>query len=280
MGDGFKAGGDLLNSNVFYFSDLDVKESERWVFCSATHKGTVRKINEDGFQCWPERGLALIADGMGGHESGDVASAILCESLHKAPLFTNLSDRLNWIEDQVNASHKKIRAYAKQNHGAKTVGSTLVIWVEASPLGSALWAGDSRLYRIRDGALEVLTRDHSQLNEMLDRGLISEAQAQGKKGGNVITRAVGAREHLHMETKLFEIRSTDLFILCSDGLNNAVPEKKIYEICSQEGSLQARSVKLMQLALESGARDNVTFMLIGSRHMYSKDDDFTDLGQS
>ena len=266
-----------MDDNDFNHSHLDVQESEKWVFCSASHKGTVRKINEDGFQCWPQRGLALVADGMGGHESGDVASAMLCESLDKAPLFTNLSDRLNWIEDQINQSHRKIRTYSKQHHDSKTVGSTLVVWVDASPLGSALWAGDSRLYRIRDGELEVMTRDHSQLNEMLDRGLITEKQAQGKKGGNVITRAVGAREHLHMETKLFEIRSTDLFVLCSDGLYNAVSEKEIYSVCSGGGNLQARSVSLMRLALQAGARDNVTFMLIGSRAEFSESDVLADL---
>lgn len=249
----------------FKEEDLITSKSDRWVFCSASHKGTVRALNEDATKCWPERGLALLADGMGGHESGDVASGILCESLNQAPVFSNLSERLNWIEDQINIAHKKIRAYAKQHHGAKTVGSTLVIWVDASPLGSALWAGDSRLYRLRDAEFELLTRDHSQVNEMLDRGLISEDEADKKKGGNVITRAVGAREHLHMDTKLFEIRSTDRYLLCSDGLYNALSESAIAETISTNLAVRDRSVHLMNQALAAGARDNVSFTLIESK---------------
>jgi len=248
----------------FLESDLAVSRSNAWVFCAATHKGTVRQLNEDGWRYWPKRGLALVADGMGGHESGDVASTMLCESLDHAPSFTSLSERLNWIEDQVTVAHKRIRHYSKEHHDNKTVGSTLVVWVDASPLGSALWAGDSRLYRIRNRKLEMMTRDHSQLNEMIDRGLISAEEAQERKGGNVITRAVGARELLHMDTKLFEIRADDLFILCSDGLYNAVSDAHIEAICHGQGSIEQRSVTLMQQALNSGARDNVTFMLIES----------------
>lgn len=257
--------GESSEFAAFQAQDLHVSLSNNWVYCAATHQGRIRQINEDGFQCWPDRGLALIADGMGGHESGDVASSILCQSLDKAPVFSQLSERLNWIEDQVNNSHQKIRAFARQHHENKTVGSTLVIWVDAFPLGSALWAGDSRLYRIRDGALEKLTRDHSQLNEMVDRGLISEDEAKVKKGGNVITRAVGARETLRMDTKLFEIRPTDLFILCSDGLYNAIEDSRIARICTEQLPIEQRGVALMNAALDAGARDNVTFILIEGR---------------
>ena len=255
---------------MFDSSNLTIKFSKQWAFCAATDKGMVRQVNEDGWQCWAERGLALVADGMGGHESGDVASAMLCESLDSAPVFSHLSERLNWIEDQVNKAHQKIRNYAKQHHGSKTVGSTLVIWVDAMPLGSVLWAGDSRLYRLREpnGALEQLTRDHSQLNEMVDRGLLTADQAQGKKGGNVITRAVGAKEQLHMETKLFEMKPTDAFLLCSDGLYNALPDEMLRQACMPGKTVEERAETLMNQALDAGARDNVTFILIESLSQY------------
>ncbi len=258
---------------MFDKTSLSLKFSKNWAYCAATDKGTVRKVNEDGWQCWAERGLALIADGMGGHESGDVASSILCESLDSAPLFSHLSERLNWIEDQVSTAHQKIRNYARHHHGNKTVGSTLVIWVDAMPLGSVLWAGDSRLYRYRPVSdhqyqFEQITRDHSQLNEMVDRGLLTEGEAQGKKGGNVITRAVGAKEHLHLETKLFEMKPTDRFLLCSDGLYNALPESELQTACFPVGTIEERSEALMNKALVAGARDNVTFIIIEPMAQY------------
>ena len=246
----------------FKIEDLHFAESPLWRYCAATHKGTVRKVNEDSWAYWPDFGVALLADGMGGHAAGDYASQKVSRCLNENVEQHSFAERLAWIEDNISQAHEEIRSFSYNALDGRTVGSTVVVWVEAYPICAVLWAGDSRLYRYRNGTFESLTRDHSQINEMLDRGLISAEEAQSRSGGNVITRAVGARKSIFLDTQFFDLSQKDEFLLCSDGLYNSVDEQLIKELLSSQQPIDKKACDLMNVALRKGARDNVTFVLI------------------
>jgi len=264
-----------LNDLDFSLEDLVLGATDHWEFVSASHKGKVRSVNEDSCAIWPDQAMAMVADGMGGHAAGDFASQTLAQTLDTGALGTSFASRLNWIEDKIDQAHSEIREYSQSDCEGRTVGSTVVVWLEADPLVAVLWAGDSRLYRVqhpsvpshplREHDFECLTTDHSQLNEMLERGLITQEQANGKKGGNIITRAVGARQRVFLDSQIFELFNTDEFLLCSDGLYGALSAQEIRSHMVAPADTQTRAVQLMKSALDAGARDNVSFIIISPK---------------
>jgi len=140
------------------------------------------------------------------------------------------------------------------------VGSTVVSMVLGQRTGVCLWAGDSRLYRLRKGQLSRVSRDHSAVQELVDAGVISAAQAENHPNSNVITRAVGGAEHLFVDAAVFAPEAGDIFLLCSDGLYNEVPDDLIRRKLALEP--EAAATSLLDAALENGARDNVTLIIV------------------
>lgn len=219
-----------------------------------THVGCRRKLNEDALLACPDQGLWAVADGMGGHDAGEVASATVVEALSQC---SSADEALASLSD-VNA---RLVEMARANFDSRTVGSTVVGLVADERAFTCFWAGDSRAYRVRDRAITRLTRDHSLVQDLVDAGMIEEAAAEGHPNANVITRAVGASDHLHVETVTGDVRSGDLFLLASDGLTRVVNDDELL-VGLQGGDLEASAERLLRLALDREAPDNVSLILL------------------
>ncbi|MDX1655857.1 MAG: protein phosphatase 2C domain-containing protein [Candidatus Competibacteraceae bacterium] len=234
-----------------------------WISASRTHVGMVRKINEDACLELPERGLWAVADGMGGHEAGDLASRRIVETLAALPHGVALPARLDHIHRAIAEVNQELREEAARRFGGGgTIGSTLVALL-AQPDGQAacLWAGDSRLYRYCHNRLERVSRDHSHVQELVDRGLLPPDQAEHHPLSNVITRAVGAEGELELEQRLLTLENGELFLLCSDGLTKTLDEGEIAALLSHGNPREAVQT-LIHTALVRQADDNVTVVVV------------------
>lgn len=232
----------------------------RWASTGRTDRGARRKINEDAILLRPESGVWLAADGMGGHEAGDLASGMVARAVSDACRPGTLAQRVEAIDAALLRVNEQIREHAARSFGGRTMGSTVVVLVAAARAGVCLWAGDSRLYRLRDGRLERLSTDHSEVQELLARGLLSEEEAANHPLSNVITRAVGGVSVLGMDIRLFGILPGDTFLLCSDGLYNELPDADIAARIGED--LEASADALLAETLARGARDNVSLVLV------------------
>jgi len=232
----------------------------RWQSAAATHVGTVRTVNEDAYLDRPEIGLWLVADGMGGHHAGDVASSMIVKSFDDIGIPANGDEFLEAILDRLQTVNTDLQNYARDN-GASVVGSTVALMFGFGSRASCLWAGDSRIYLLREGKLRQLTRDHSKVEELISLGLVDREEAHTHPVGNVITRAVGAAESLALDIVSHEMRAGDRYMLCSDGLNKTVPDREIADILTQQSCGEAPRA-LLYRALDNDARDNVTAVVI------------------
>ena len=228
---------------------------------SRTHPGLKRKVNEDSILVRTERGLWAVADGMGGHEAGDVASSSVVEALSIVPPNANLqrfaNDAMTALQ---NVNHQLIQL-ARQGTHPRTIGSTVVSLVISGDQFACLWAGDSRAYRVREGEIAQLTRDHSLVQDLIDAGMLAPADAEGHPNANVVTRAVGATEELNVDVSTGDTREGDLFILASDGLTRVVNDDLIYGELTSKPMEQAAD-QLVDMVLERGAPDNVSFVIV------------------
>jgi len=246
-------------------NDVTIRRPLAWIGEGATDVGTVRPLNEDSFLCQPEIGLWTVADGMGGHDGGSVASQLIVENLSHLSAKTNLDTFVNDIETTVTDANNRLLEYSRMQLNGRIIGSTFVSLLIKGNVGVCLWAGDSRLYRFRQEKLTQLSRDHSHVAELVSEGLISEEEAKTHPEANVITRAVGTSERLDIDVDVFDVRVGDLFLLCSDGLYNAVEDEEIIQ-CLRENSLETSVNKLIQTALDNKASDNVSVILVKGTH--------------
>ncbi|MFT5083869.1 MAG: serine/threonine protein phosphatase PrpC [Lentisphaeria bacterium] len=242
-------------------TDTTYRRPIAWKSYHLTDVGCVRAANEDALVCVPETCLWGVADGMGGHEVGDVASQKIVDSLQNLGGFQHLSDYVDAVENAIIETNRELVEYARRVYENKTMGSTVVCLLIVGHVGVALWVGDSRLYRFRNNKLSLLTRDHSQVAEMVKMGLISEAEAEHHPHRNVITRAVGVEPEVFVDINVFSAQVGDTFLLCSDGLYNSVAADVL------ESKLQSRDPEecvlgLMTEALENGAQDNVSIVVV------------------
>lgn len=233
----------------------------RWHSSAATHRGAVREMNEDAFLDRNSDGLWVVADGMGGHDAGEVASEMITSAMGKIDIQQPLADVVDILEDTLLNVHHKIRAYARSHCEGRTMGSTVVSLFVRESVGVCLWAGDSRLYRYRNNQLQPISHDHSQVNEMLARGMINEEEAVNHPASNVITRAVGASETLYVDITLVELQPNDVYLLCSDGLYGAIGEEQIANLLTLE-EMETVTQNLIDQSLEASARDNVTVIAV------------------
>lgn len=232
----------------------------RWISAAATDVGSKRRINEDALLERPDAGLWVVADGMGGHSAGDVASHAVVHPLSLVERPEALSDFVEAVEDALLSVNDQLRSYAEQELGGRTVGSTVVSLMLSARTGVCLWAGDSRLYRLRNGQLSRLSRDHSAVQEMVEAGTLSQAEADRHPKSNVITRAVGGSERLYIDSAVFAPEPDDVFLLCSDGLYNEVTEDVIRRKMSLTPDDAVR--QLLDEALHNGGRDNVSLIVV------------------
>lgn len=232
----------------------------RWLSAGRSDRGAKRKINEDSILMRPEARVWLAADGMGGHAAGDVASSMVATAVAKVPLSPRLSAMAESVEEALMEVNREIRARAARDFGGRTMGSTVVSLVANDRLAICLWAGDSRLYRKRAGQLEQVSFDHSEVQELVERGLLSPEEAVGHPNSNVITRAVGGAPELALDVLMVDVEPGDLFVLCSDGLYNELSREEIGLTLGAD--IEACADALLGMALAKGARDNVSLIVL------------------
>jgi protein phosphatase len=238
-----------------------------WTSAALSHVGLVRQINEDACLEQPERGLWAVADGMGGHAAGDVASRLVVETLGNLPPADSLTQFVTDAADSLQAVNQQLRAEAELRD-VPIIGSTVVVLLARDRHCVCLWAGDSRIYLFRDGGLSQLTRDHSQIEELKSSGTISPEDALLHPARNLITRAIGAADTLELDDEAMEVRDGDMFLLCSDGLSNEVSEQEMRSALIS-GNCRQAAESLLALALERGGHDNISVVVVCAEDMYS-----------
>lgn len=222
--------------------------------------GCVRKLNEDAWLDRSEVGLWAVADGMGGHAAGDVASQEVMQALAKVSDFSSAFAFRRSVRNALFWANATLQRMAIRDM-LDTVGSTAVVLMAHGGHYACTWAGDSRAYLLRSGALSRITTDHSLAQELVSKGTLSEAEARSIPNANVITRAVGARRTLELDGVYGRIQGGDRFLLCSDGLFNVLADDEITAILGN-GSADHAAQQLIQRALAGGAPDNVTCVVI------------------
>jgi len=242
-------------------NDITVRRPIEWVCSSATNPGAVRPINEDAILDRQEIALWAVADGMGGHEAGNVASQMIMESLLEMERSSSLSSYVNELENRILDVNQRLLEYSEIMLDGRMVGSTFVGFTIYEQLGLCLWVGDSRLYLYRGSELKQLSRDHSQVAELVASGALREAAALEHPDANVITRAVGTGDELFIDYDVFPVQVGDVFLLCSDGLYNAIDADNIAEILQTE-SPDDTVERLIEQALKNEARDNVSVVVV------------------
>jgi len=233
-----------------------------WTSFGVSNTGKVRKHNEDSMLERPEIGLWAVADGMGGHAAGDVASQMIVSSLKKVHEGVNLNRYIDDVEDRLIEVNKRLVKKAQDSEKRTTIGSTVVSMVAYGRYCVYIWAGDSRLYRLRNNDLRQMTTDHSQVELYVEKGLITREEASVHPHLNMITRAVGATDDLFLDMEIQEMERKDRYLLCSDGLTKHMTDFEIEDILHEEGSGEETCKTLIDLTLERGAVDNVTVIVI------------------
>ncbi len=227
-----------------------------------SHRGCVRQDNEDGFLVEPGSGLWLVADGMGGHEGGEFASATIVRHLGTIGVATSAPDLRARFEDRLGRAHAQIRDISRER--GVTIGSTIAALLAIDGRFACLWSGDSRIYLVRNGAISQISRDHTEVQELLDRGIISPDEARTWPRKNVITRAVGVGEEIVVEFQQGEIMPGDVFVLGTDGLTAHVSDPEI-EAAVVAAPPRDACERLLGKVLERGGTDNVTIVLVRIR---------------
>lgn len=226
---------------------------------AATHPGLVREINEDSLVARPEAGLWAVADGMGGHHAGDVASALIAEQLQDVAPDEAMDARVDAALQSLQRANAALCRLADERGGL--VGSTVAVLVAGDDGYACLWSGDSRIYRIDQDGIAQLTRDHTVVEDLVESGALTPEEARSFPGRNVITRAVGASGTLAVDVSRGPLHAGDAFVLCSDGLTGHVTDAEIRS-CVSGRSCQQACDALVAATLAGGASDNVTVVVV------------------
>jgi len=225
---------------------------------SRTHTGLVRSHNEDALVERSDVGLWAVSDGMGGHAAGDVASGLVVAAMRQLS-----RDRVSpdGIRQTLEAVNDDLLARSSAGGQDRTMGATVTVLGSDGTNFFCLWAGDSRLYLLRKGKLTQLTRDHRFIQDLLDTGRITEAEARKHPRRNVITRAVGVAKELELDGCDGKIEADDTFLLVTDGVTGACTDEEIMTAISGKPFDDAAD-DLVRRCLDHGAPDNLTLLLI------------------
>ncbi|MFZ3017361.1 MAG: Stp1/IreP family PP2C-type Ser/Thr phosphatase [Gallionella sp.] len=253
-----------------------MKIDEALEIVSLTNPGMVRSHNEDSVACDAACGLSVLADGMGGYNAGEVASGIavsvvateICQRLQEAsPIERDeeSGDELGvaLLRDNIRKANISIYQAAQSQPQYSGMGTTIVAGLFYDNSVVVGHVGDSRMYRLRDGVLETITRDHSLLQEQIDSGMISIEDARLSKNKNLVTRAVGIDADVVPEIHVHDVQLGDIYLLCSDGLNDMMEDEDIQStLYAMQGNLPLAAEQLIQQANDNGGRDNVSVILV------------------
>lgn len=240
-----------------------------WTASAMSDRGRVRPGNEDAFRARPDLGIFLVADGMGGHAAGEVASTVAADVVEQG-VETALAAHQDGpaldaaIVDVIREADRAIRTRASREVDKAGMGTTLTVAV-AAPSGEHVvvaHVGDSRAYRLRDGTLHRITTDHTWVQEQIGRGLLTPEQARSHPSASVITRALGVggtplQVDLHREP----LRRGDVFLLCSDGLTTVLDDDEILAILTADTTWDTAAERLVEAANSRGGPDNITVVV-------------------
>ena len=224
-----------------------------------THVGVVRSANEDSMMLREDAGVWVVADGMGGHENGQWASSTITDSVSAAPVTGDFDADVEAISSAILTANDTI--YRASVERGRAMGSTVTALYINGDRFVAFWAGDSRIYLLRDGLLHQLSRDHTQVMDMVERGLLTPEEAAHHPMGHVLSRAVGTQETLELDAISDTAQTKDVFLLCSDGLTGVVSSEEISERLKSLPP-QVACNRLLDLVLARGAPDNVTMVAV------------------
>jgi protein phosphatase len=243
-----------------------------------TDVGMKRRLNEDVFLIDSEAGVYLVADGMGGHAAGEVASRLAADEIDRVfssrglepsetwpdHWDTDLSIAANLLVDSIQEAHRHVTDAVSKSEDLKGMGTTVVAAAREpdSNLLVICHVGDSRAYLLREGVLKVLTNDHSWVHEQITAGLLTEESARAHPLKNVVTQALGGSSVPHADVLELELLEGDVVILCSDGLNSMLTDAEIEGVLNRSGSLEEMANELIVAANENGGNDNVTVVLL------------------
>jgi len=260
-----------------------MKIAEALEIFSQTDPGMVRSHNEDSVACEPACGLVVLADGMGGYNAGEVASGIavsvvVTEVSHRL-LNSNPVDRVedsgeelgvSLLRDNIQKANASIFHAAQSQPQYAGMGTTIVSGLFYDNRVAVGHVGDSRMYRLRGEVLETITHDHSLLQEQLDSGMISVEDARLSKNKNLVTRAVGIDADVDSEIHVHDVLVGDIYLLCSDGLNDMVEDDDIQStLYALQSNLPLAASQLIQMANDNGGRDNISVILIKVKGKFS-----------
>ncbi|RVQ66953.1 serine/threonine-protein phosphatase [Croceicoccus ponticola] len=235
--------------------------SPKFLSACQTNVGLRRKANEDNYLDRSNDGIWIVADGMGGHDAGEVASAMIIEAMRGISAGPDPKRTAQAAMDAIQAVQVELVELARDGVKPRTIGSTVVGLVIASGQYVCFWVGDSRILLVRDGAITRLTRDHSLVQDLIDAGLLAPADAEAHPDSNVITRAVGADKELVIDSASGTVKQGDLFLLASDGVTKVMAEEEMLQLLSTRNAKQATSI-MGEMILERGAPDNFTSIVV------------------
>lgn len=238
-------------------------------FFSLSDRGLVRPNNEDAVAVDAALGLAVLADGMGGYNAGEVASALSIEhvlqtlrpELSSGTLHASRHIR-RWLQEGMTAANRAVFQAAQGNDAWRGMGTTLVVAVFQGQKLVVGHIGDSRVYRFRQGQLVLLTRDHSLLQEQIDAGLIAPEMARAVQYKNLVTRAIGVAPVVAADIAEHVIEPGDTYLICSDGLNDMLTDSHMAQVLRREKSLATAGEVLLREANSAGGRDNISLVLV------------------
>jgi protein phosphatase len=236
-----------------------------------TDLGRRRQVNEDAYLADDELGLWVVADGMGGHAAGEVASQESVDtifgmvkrgkrSMPEGDPDTAIRAAVRLLEGAVQAATYMIYAMSELDASKSGMGTTITAMMSMDAYMITAQVGDSRIYRVRDDIADQLTEDHTLINWQLKQGIITEEEAKHSKHKNVITRAVGNRDYVQVDTSILEVETGDRYLLCSDGLHGYLRTEEIPALTSFGGRDSVR--RLIDLANSRGGKDNITALLV------------------
>jgi len=246
------------------------KKSLSAVCVTASDRGLVRKDNQDSAFVDQAKTFFCVADGMGGGSEGATASRFVCEELSRVAEAENLVGRMEAVNMMIRAANDRIRAYAKERNFAQMGSTVAVLLVDPKNFrrGAVCHVGDTRIYRVRRGCAELLTRDHTiggQLSEFACGQRAADLRSRSNPLAHVLTRVVGVEEKVSGEWRKIDIEEGDAFLVCSDGVHDVVADSVIGEILSLSPDLDAASKRLQEEVVRNGAPDNYTYVIVEIR---------------
>ncbi|MBU2873113.1 PP2C family protein-serine/threonine phosphatase [Marinobacter salexigens] len=233
----------------------------RYSSAQFTHTGAVRDHNEDAYLSFPEDGLWVVADGMGGHQAGEVASQLICDTVSLERQRSGSSMSASDLEKAIYLANQRIRKYGDEQLPGATLGSTMVALKITDDRYKILWIGDSRAYLLRESKLQRLSKDHSQVADLVEQGVLSEEEAESHPLANVITRALGVEAEPLIDSVEGKVMPGDRFLLCTDGISREFEREELEQFLMEE-PIEDINQALRHAALVKECRDNITSIIV------------------